>query len=267
MRDFLAALGLLTILPVPAERTNEAPREAAAGFYPWVGWLLGIDAVLIVWILGWLGADLGRGAVLAAVGIVAYWAVVTGGMHFDGLADTFDALAASRDRERRLEVMRDSRVGALGAVALLLTALAQVAAIAAIVGSGRLWPLIAAPVLGRVTGSVFVWLYPPARPDGLGRAVAAGARPYPVAVATSAVAALVMVPWLAQAARSVGIPVAGQLCCDIPAVGVTMVIGLVSALAVPRALSRVVGGLTGDVAGASIAITETIVLAVAAFWG
>ncbi|HUQ91243.1 MAG TPA: adenosylcobinamide-GDP ribazoletransferase [Bryobacteraceae bacterium] len=112
MRRLLGAIQFLTVLPVGARTAT--PGESAL-FFPLVG--AG---------LGWLGAQwLGMlspwlGSTLAALLILVFWALVTGALHEDGLADVADAIRAHRSPERMITILKDSRIGAFGALALIL---------------------------------------------------------------------------------------------------------------------------------------------------
>src|SRR5687768_16835130 len=120
------ALGFLTRLPVGAAVVDEASFGRALGWFPLVG--AGLGALLLVgaWVLEPVLAPS-----LCAAALVAFWAYATGGLHLDGVADVFDAFSGGRgDRERTLEIMRDSRIGAHGAVALVLVLLTKFVAVA-----------------------------------------------------------------------------------------------------------------------------------------
>ncbi|MGN6575893.1 MAG: adenosylcobinamide-GDP ribazoletransferase, partial [Nocardioides sp.] len=111
------ALGTLTVLPVRAPVVDRVSAGRAMVLAPVVGLLLAVPAGLLVW----LGTEAGLSPVLTAALVVGLLALLTRGMHLDGLADTADGLAAGRrDRGRALEVMRQGPVGPLGACALVL---------------------------------------------------------------------------------------------------------------------------------------------------
>jgi adenosylcobinamide-GDP ribazoletransferase len=141
-RLFLVALQYFTRLPVPAMAGfDPAWLNHSARYFPLVGWVTGAICALTFWL-----ASHGWSAAVAAGLALAVGALLTGGFHEDGLADTFDALGGSVDRERALEIMRDSRIGSYGSLALLLntglrwTALASLSA-----GSGALALLLLHP--------------------------------------------------------------------------------------------------------------------------
>jgi adenosylcobinamide-GDP ribazoletransferase len=243
-RDLAAAIGFLTLLPL-GRTWPEGRMPRAVGYYPWVGWLLGGAAggALVFAIRGAGHAPVGGGVMLGAL-TVAGWGLVTRLLHWDGLADTADGLLGGSDVERRLEIMRDSRIGSFGAAAIALVALVQVGAIADFLNAGAVWPVVVAPVFGRAAVSMAAWTVPAARQEGLG--LTAQGRPgmYDLVVwsiATAGVAAL-----------------AGW----VPVTPLTMActVGLLGVLLVPRALARGVGGMTGDLHGATVLIVETLVL-------
>ena len=106
---------------------------------------------------------------MAAVAAVATGALLTGGLHLDGLADSADGLRGA-DRERRLEIMRDPRIGSFGAIALALVLFGDVAALSAMTPARAFAGLIAAGALSRLAMLAVVALLPYARPAGLGTA-------------------------------------------------------------------------------------------------
>ena len=241
LRELLAppvlAVQLLTAVPlsiaVPA-----GPRQLGRSliFFPVVGALLGLA-------LAALDAALLRGlpvGVTSALVLVAA-ALLTGGLHLDGLMDTCDGLFGGRTRERRLEIMRDSRVGSYGALAGALQLLLKYAALAALPGGWRGVALVVALTCGRWAMVVAIGRFPYARAEGLGRAFKDGLRVTDVALATVLAAA---VCWAALETLGAAL-LAG-----------TLLLSLVGGWWLTRAL----GGLTGDCYGAVSEVVEVGVL-------
>ncbi|HKY08233.1 MAG TPA: adenosylcobinamide-GDP ribazoletransferase [Candidatus Binatia bacterium] len=144
MSAFFAAVQFLTIFPWPKAREYSADELGrAAILFPLIGFFLGIILVL-------LNASLEpfASAGLLSVALVAMLALLTGGLHLDGVGDSFDGLSASGDRERMLRIMDDSHTGAFGLIAIVLLLLFKVHAIESI-ETDRWRALLAAPVLGR----------------------------------------------------------------------------------------------------------------------
>ena len=245
------ALGLFTILPVRA--APEIGRREAAGAVLWlpaVGALLAVPAGGVLLAVEAGGHSAPRrllGAVLAN-GLLA---LLTGGLHLDGLADTADGLGSRRPGDEALAIMRRSDVGPLGVAALLFTVLVQITVLAT-VDPG--WPGAGAVLLAAVTGRVAVVLAtgpgsPAARPGGFGALVAAAT----TTRARVATGAGVFV--LAAGAAAV---VSGPATALRAAVAVLA--GLLAAELLRRTALRRLGGMTGDVFGALIEVAAATAL-------
>ena len=234
-----------------------ATVAAAMAWAPAVGLLLGVvaSAVLLV-------ADhpLGAGPLTAAGLAIGLLALLSRGLHLDGLADLADGLASGKPAPAALDIMRRSDIGPLGTVTLILTLLIQVAALsqAESAGHGR-GPaaLIAAVVTGRLA---LTWAcrrgVPAARPEGLGALVAESIRPaIPAAITVATLAAAVAA--VAISAAVVGEPLGWTLPFAVLA-------GLGAGFAVQQHAVRRLGGITGDVLGALAEVATTITLVVAA---
>lgn len=218
-----SALALLTRLPLPDHRPHGA---AAAWAWPLVGLILGLGASALGSVLLWLGLPPGP----TAAATLAVLALATGAIHEDGLADTADGLLGGRTAERRLEIMKDSRIGSFGALALMLVTLAAWSALSALMAQGsHATALIAACALSRAPMAAVMAALPPARPAGLS---AATGRPSPRIAALSAlIGALVALILLAG-----------------DAFGALVAAALLPALLAPAA-RRLIGGQTGDILG------------------
>jgi adenosylcobinamide-GDP ribazoletransferase len=248
LADFAAAVGFLTLLPLGRVWPEGRPPRSV-GWYAWVGWLLGGLAALPLWFLTRSGPlDLGR-SVLAATIVIAGWAGITRFLHWDGLADSFDGIWGGQTPQRRLEIMRDSHIGAFGMTAIVLVALVQVAAVTVAVSRGQLWILVAAPVIARFSASLAAWELPAARRDGLGLTSVGPSGLYDRLVAGLAVLLLL------------GFVVGGLP--SRPFVIATG-IGVAGGMLFPRLLSKQVGGMTGDLFGATVLLVETLVLVIGA---
>jgi adenosylcobinamide-GDP ribazoletransferase len=253
---------MLTVIPwrprrgETLARPSRADAAAAMAWAPVVGLLLGVIAAAVL-----LMADhpLGAGPLTASGLAVGSLALLTRGLHLDGLADLADGLASGKPGPAALDIMRRSDIGPLGTVTLIMTLLLQVTALsqAESAGHGR-GPasLIAAMVTSRLA---LTWAcrrgVPAARPDGLGALVAGSVRPAIPAVVTAAT--------LAAAAAAVAISAAAgrPLGWTLP---LAVAAGLGAATAVQRHAVRRLGGVTGDVLGALAEVAATVTLVVAA---
>lgn len=239
----LLALGTLTALRVPPPaRVDRAVAGAAMVLAPVAALVPASAGAAVVA----AGTALRGPALLVGALAVAALALATRGLHLDGLADTADGLGSGYDRERALTVMRTGDVGPLGAATLVLVLLGQAAAVSAL--GSQTWWRAALVVAVAVVGSRSVLAIacaagvPPARPDGLGAAVA-GSVPRPAA-ATAVV--------LVAVAGCGALAVAG-LAWWLGLVTVALA-GAVTAVVVARAASRF-GGITGDVLGAVVELS------------
>lgn len=246
-------LGTLTILRVrPPRHVDRRVAGRAMVLAPLVGLALGCVLLALLWTLG------GRSSLLAAVGAVAALALLTRGLHLDGLADTADGLGSGRDADRALDVMRRGDVGPFGVVTLLLVLLLQVAALDGLVqtSTGRA-AVVAALVLSRlVLPALCSRGIPAARPEGLGAMVAGTVGR--VALAVSAVVSLLVVA-LVLAPTYDSVTSGSWLHLVAFLVGPAVVTGLFA-----RRCIRRFGGVTGDVLGACVEVAFTAALLVAA---
>lgn len=245
--ETLVALRFLTRLPIPFVRTLDLPPLAEAmRFFPLAGAIIGAisSAVLI-------GANmLGLPSLLAAAFALAAGVLVTGALHEDGLADVADGFGGGRTREDRLEIMRDSRIGTYGTIALCLTFIARAAIYETLSGAQPLTIIALLAGAAAFSRSLIVdllWATRPARSDGL--SVFAG-RPGK----RSALFSLLT--------GGIGAAVAVGLVLS-PEIAVIAIIAAGIMLAGMRALSmRQIGGQTGDVCGAVQVLTELTMLTV-----
>jgi adenosylcobinamide-GDP ribazoletransferase len=242
------AFGTLTVLPVRVTRWDRDAARAGMLCAPLAGLVVGLFAAA----LGGVLMLLGSGPLLAAAATAAVPAVLTRGLHLDGLADTADGLGSGRPAEDALRIMKQSDIGPFGVITLVFVLLGQVAALNELYGHS--WALGAgAAAVSAVTARLALTLasrtgVPPARPEGLGAAVA-GVVPLPAAL---------LVTVLATAACAG----AGALFGPYGALhhAVAVVAGLGAAQLLLRHCVRRFGGVTGDVFGALAETAATVTL-------
>ena len=238
--EISAAFGLLTRLPVGRFSASDPVLDYAncVWAYPVVGIAVGALGGGVFWI-----ADaLGMSPLLAACWTLAALVLATGGLHEDGLADTADGFGGGATRERKLEILRDSRIGTFGTLALVLSLGIRASAIAAI-GSpaGITAAMIVAGALGRGAVIGLLLALKPARPNGL----SASLDPVPPGSAAAG---------LAIALLTAAILLSPQLSLAV------LVLALAGTLAMAVLTHRQIGGHTGDVLGATEIIVECVVL-------
>jgi adenosylcobinamide-GDP ribazoletransferase len=235
LRALRVALAFLTVLPVRLRdgEATEADVAASRYAYPVVGLGIGLALALLSLALGY-----GRAApLLSSFLLVAAWAAIPGGLHLDGLADTGDGLFLWGDPDRRLEAMRDPRVGSFGLLAVVLVVLGKFAALSTLTGRRRALALIGAAAVSRTLILVAAGLAPYARREGTGRTVVE---------ATTVVDSL----WSVVAALVLGALLAGEVGL-LASAAALLVSWWLSHLATQR-----LGGVTGDILGAIVELGE-----------
>jgi len=232
--DILCAFSLLTILPVPFRWLDaQRPPARAMAAYPLVGFALGVVLTLTLVLFQSL-----LPSVVAAALIVATWALLTGGLHLDGWADCCDALPATVTRERRLEILKDPRLGSFGGIGLVLLLMVKFAAVASLPHASV--ALILAPTLGRWAIVNVAAMFPLARPDGMAAHFRAGlARRELIWAALTTAIVCGLAGW----------------------VGLLALVGAaIATLAFGRWAAARLGGVTGDVYGATCELVECVAL-------
>ena len=241
MKSFITALQFLTRIHVkeqPDLTVEDFGRSTK--FFPLVGVLLGLIYMLVTWCLvavfGW--------ANFVTTILVLLPVLMTGGLLLDGYMDTADGVFSARSRERKLEIMKDSRVGAFGVIVLVSLMMMNWSVLRDIKLVLIMTALFVMPVIGRMAMVMVIAFFPYARPEGMGKAFSDMADKKTVALA--AITTLVfVVPW-GQAAIA------------------ALAAGLGFAWLLGAWLTNKLGGLTGDTYGAVETLTETMVLLV--FW-
>ena len=240
-RDLIACLRFYTRLPVPALAFGTDPHamldfSVSIRMLPVAGALIGLAGAMALW----LATALGLPVLLAALLALALMVFITGAMHEDGLADFADGLGGGATRERKLEIMKDSRLGTYGVSALVFSLLLRVSALAAIAGHFGLAAagaaLVAAAAISRSAGLLPLVLLDPARVHGTGRAAA---KPLPQTL--NLVAGLATMAALLIPASGMGF---GRML-------LAMLLAMAASYAVTALARRHIGGQTGDVAGAA----------------
>jgi adenosylcobinamide-GDP ribazoletransferase len=251
VRPLALALSFLTRVPVRTGEVGAHEPAAALSCFPVVGALIGG----VLWLVQ-LALAPHLGPWLTAFALVAASALITGALHLDGVADLADALGGGRgDRNRMLDIMRDPRIGAHGAAGLVLVLAGKLLASAELILRGdtlaSAWPIVLAPLWARLVCVVAIKAFPYARASGLGLSFHMHAKSHHVLLA--ALPCLVVIALLLNE-NAPPILLGGALSFSATVV-------LLLALRVHRLL----GGITGDVHGASIELCELLVL-VAACW-
>jgi len=237
MKYLTIAFHLLTTLPVRAPRNwGSGDSGRAASWYPFVGLVLGGLVAGVYFLSGSFFSPLVTGALSLTA-----WVALTGGLHLDGLADCCDGLLHASSPERRLEIMKDSRLGAFGGIGLMLVLILKVSALASLPSDRAIPVILLAASLGRWS-ILPAGFQPLASPGGMGADFASGLQ-------RSSLVWGVLIP-----------------------LGLAIYLGLQGIIALGLALLALflllrfvrarIGGVTGDVFGLVVEVTETLTLIV-----
>ncbi|MEM7013332.1 MAG: adenosylcobinamide-GDP ribazoletransferase [Verrucomicrobiota bacterium] len=244
LRHLASGLSFLTLIPVsskPAAAENPGLDLGKALYtFPLVGLIVGAISVAFAWL-----ASVSFGPPMHIIFALAASAVVTAGLHLDGLADSGDALLSWRSRERKLEIMKDSRVGVMGVLSLILIFVIKGGALIAL---GEFWwiGVLLAPAWGRWAALYGIQWFPTAAKDGLAADVGGSRRCAQFWIGSSylligSVAFLIWKDnWFAAILVPIGVWFSIQECA--------------------RAMTKSLGGLTGDTYGALSEIGEAATL-------
>lgn len=228
LREAQLAVMILTRLPAGRISGQAPPIAQAVWAFPVVGAAIG----LVMAIAHAVAAGLGLSPFVAALLALAVAALATGAMHDDGLADVADGFGGGSTVSRKLEIMKDSRIGSYGVLILILTTALTASAIAT---SANMWSFIAIGTISRTAMLLPMWLLPPARSDGLGHAATLDAG----------------TPLAAALALTIGLAL-------LSGTTIVLVLMLATAFALLTLARRQIGGQTGDVLGATQKLSECV---------
>lgn len=259
MRRLFAALRFLTIVPLPGSfGASGEDLSRCAPMFPVVGIMLGAFCGALAWSLSLISPPL-----LTAACVVATMLAFSGALHMDGLSDTADGFFSSRPKERILEIMKDSRVGAMGVIAIVCTLMLKFASLASLTGPALWTAAFLAPLAGRCVMVLQMATLPYIRPGGLGSVFDRGSVRLAAVFAAGVLVIvncgiLAGVAWLVSGEKALLSALVGGLAVSVAAV--------VTALAFSWYCHRKIGGATGDTYGASCELGETATMIAMAMW-
>lgn len=256
LRHFVLAVQFFSRIPVTGRLAAWAGwspqlQHASVAHLPGIGWLVGAWGAACLAATGWLLAPSPWMPLVAAVlsTVATLW--LTGGLHEDGLADVADGLGGFVPPERALEIMKDSRLGAYGAMALVMALLAKLSLVALLVDINMQWAallLCSIHVLSRMAPLALMQCLPYVSQATHSKALHAAGRPLAarglVAATLWCLPALALTGWLGGLPLAIGLVLPGAL----------------ATAAMVRWLRRRLGGMTGDCLGAAQQVCELAML-------
>lgn len=237
MTSFLLAVQFLSITPLKIRNVDERKLANSLIYFPLAGLLIGMVLAGLCSVLFALHFYELTVAVVLAVAL----AIITGGIHLDGLSDTFDALAGGKDKEKRLEIMRDSHSGAMGVISIVCALLLKAAFIFSLRPQHRPAGLILMCVLSRWSMVEAMFFFPYARSEGKAKIFTNNINRKIFLLATGICLVLAVLIWQAKGLF-------------------LFVIAGFGAWLFSKLISRKIGGITGDTLGALCELNELAVL-------
>ncbi len=239
MNSFLIALQFITTLPVKV-KLNYSEKNIARSmlYYPLVGTIIGIILVVVNVILSKILPNL-----VVNILLIISWVALTGGIHLDGLSDSFDGIFGGKNKKIILDIMRDSNVGVYGVLAIVLILLLKFTLLSELPMQDKNMILITVPTISRLSMVLAVYLFPYARKEGFGKAYKLYLKRKHVLAASlwTVLLAAVLLFWQGL---------------------VLIIASLLSVLLIGKYITNEIEGLTGDNYGAVNEIIEVVILIV-----
>jgi adenosylcobinamide-GDP ribazoletransferase len=170
MTSLLLALQFLTIIPVKVKNFTEKKLIISMIFFP----VIGLFIALLLALLNNFFLSIGFSAFTANIILVVSLAVITGGMHLDGLSDTFDAISSAKPKETMLAIMRDSRCGVMGVLSIVCVLLLKISFLSSVNPIDKISAFILMCILGRWSLVFLLFMFPYARSEGKGKIFSEG---------------------------------------------------------------------------------------------
>ena len=256
MNEFFIGLQFLTRISIVKQTIwTEENFGKSVKYFPAVGAVLGICYVVPLFILVYL-TD-GEFSIFTGAAGFFLTVILTGGIHCDGLMDTADGIFSGREREKMLEIMKDSRAGAFGVVALVTVTALEISALAELAKNFSMLLFVAvyaAPIIGRLAMVFVISNFPYARPEGLGKAFSKYATP------KTFFTALIETIFLLMPIIFLNVKIFATAI-------IALMAAIIFALYFGKYVTEKLGGLTGDIYGAVEFLAEVLVLITFLFAG
>jgi adenosylcobinamide-GDP ribazoletransferase len=237
MKGLLSAITFLTVMPAGRRHQSGADMPRAVPYFPAIGALIGLAcgscAVVMI--------SLGFNPIAASATAVVALVIVTGGLHLDGLADTFDALLSGKPKDEMLRIMRDPHIGTMGVLSIASVMVLKISLLSCLGARSMIPAVVFMCAAGRWSCVMLMASFPYARPDGKARQFIAGANYGSLTAATIIMTAVSFVLY-----RTGGV--------------IVLVSAAIPAYLFGKAVSSKLGGITGDTLGAACELVEVVSL-------
>jgi adenosylcobinamide-GDP ribazoletransferase len=237
MSSFLLAIQFLTVIPLKIKYVDEKNLANSMIYFPLIGLLLGLILVGLNRLLSILNFEEFILNIILIISLI----IITGGIHLDGLSDTFDALLSRKDKDKMLEIMRDSHIGVMGVLSIICVLLLKISFLSSVNTSLKTISLILMCVLSRWCLVFSIFLFPYARQEGKTRVFIEGINLKIFSLATIITLCFMLLVWQLK----------GLL---------VFLTAAISAYIMGKFIKRKIDGITGDTLGAINELIEVFVL-------
>ena len=264
MKGFLLLLSFMTRIPMPKTEYDEEKLGKSMKYFPVVGIIVGFILLFFCIIFNFILKNISYSAVLPLMIIVVILTdlITTGALHLDGLADTFDGIFSYRSKHKMLEIMKDSRLGSNGALALILYFLLKFILLFSLIiesREGAIYAIMTYPVVSRFCSVVSCASSPYARGSGMGKTFVDNTKTCGLIVATVITLlytiGMIFMPFVLFTNYSLPIQIIMK---SILIIVIVVALSALFAYAFSKLIERKIGGITGDTLGALLEISSLL---------
>ncbi|AGM23560.1 adenosylcobinamide-GDP ribazoletransferase [Fusobacterium animalis] len=264
MKGFLLLLSFMTRIPMPKIEYDEEKLGKSMKYFPVVGIIVGFILLFFCIIFNFILKNISYSAVLPLMIIVVILTdlITTGALHLDGLADTFDGIFSYRSKHKMLEIMKDSRLGSNGALALILYFLLKFILLFSLTiesREGAIYAIMTYPVVSRFCSVVSCASSPYARGSGMGKTFVDNTKTCGLIVATVITflytIGMIFMPFLLFTNYSLPMQIIMK---SILIIVIIVALSALFAYAFSKLIERKIGGITGDTLGALLEISSLL---------
>ena len=264
MKGFLLLLSFMTRIPMPKIEYDEEKLGKSMKYFPVVGIIVGFILLFFCIIFNFILKNISYSAVLPLMIIVVILTdlITTGALHLDGLADTFDGIFSYRSKHKMLEIMKDSRLGSNGALALILYFLLKFILLFSLIiesREGAIYAIMTYPVVSRFCSVVSCASSPYARGSGMGKTFVDNTKTCGLIVATVITLlytiGMIFMPFVLFTNYSLPIQIIMK---SILIIVIVVALSALFAYAFSKLIERKIGGITGDTLGALLEISSLL---------
>lgn len=245
MKRFLLLLSFMTRIPIKEVEYDREELGKSMIFFPLVGVIIGIFLIFTYRIFLMLTSNF----LITSIFIVLVEILLTGAIHLDGLADTFDGIYSYRDKDKILEIMKDSRIGTNGVIALLVTLCLKISCIYFLISYGLNYILVIYPIIGRLASLSSCVFSPYAKKDGMGKCFVDYTNKKSLLIAFL-YSLIFFFSVIRESVFEIGLFIA---------IALPLII-LIFSFLFSKKMERTIGGITGDTLGALLELSETLYL-------